>query len=130
MLFSSSPIRELISTFSELYIDTGDEYERIEVPDDISFPPPIPLEMEKRPEVSSFSAVVERLGQLEERLTSVEKRLDECNRKVDEGVTQAEVNNRCQKLEDRLTYRMERECSRIQQKLELSIQDLGRSMVD
>lgn len=33
-------------------------------------------------------------------------------------------------MEEKLAYRIERECERIQQKLELSIRDLGKSMVD
>ncbi len=124
------PIRELISTFSELYIDSEDEEERVEFVDDLSFPPPPPLEMEERQEFNSLSPVMDSLEQLEERITNMEKRLEECNKKVGERFFQTEVESRCKKMEDRLTYRMERECSRLQQKLELSIQDLGRSMVD
>lgn len=124
------PIRELISTFSELYIDSEDEEERVEFVDDLSFPPPPPLEMEERQEFNSLSPVMDSLEQLEERITNMEKRLEECNKKVGESFFQTEVESRCKKMEDRLTYQMERECSRLQQKLELSIQDLGRSMVD
>ncbi len=86
--------------------------------------------MEERQEINSSSPVMDSLEQLEERITNMEKRLEECNKKVGERFFQTEVESRCKKMEDRLTYRMERECSRLQQKLELSIQDLGRSMVD
>ncbi|KAF4107858.1 hypothetical protein G5714_010617 [Onychostoma macrolepis] len=102
------PIRELISTFSELYIDSEDEEERVvEFVDDLSFPPPPPLETEERPEFNSLSSVIDSLEQLEERLTNMEKRPEECN-KVGEGFFQTEMESRCKKMEDRLTYRMER----------------------
>lgn len=127
------PIRELISTFSELYIDSEDDEERVvEAVDEFSspFPPPPPLEMEEGNEFNSLSSVLDSLVQLEERFTNMEQRMEECNKRVGEGFSQAEMESKCKKLEDQLSYRMERECSRIQQKLELCIQDLGRSMVD
>lgn len=59
----------------------------------------------------------------------MENRLDKCNRNANDVVTLAEVDKKCKKLEDMLNYRIKRECVRIQQKLELSKQDLGHSMV-
>lgn len=127
------PIREMISTFTELYIGSEDEEERVfEDVEEISppYPPPPPLEMEESNGFNPLFSVFDSLGHLEERFKNMEQRLEECNKKMGESFFQAEVESRCKKLEDQLSYRMDRECSRIQQKLELSIQDLGRSMVD
>ncbi len=43
---------------------------------------------------------------------------------------QADLDNQCGSLEEKLVYCMERECDRVKQVLELSIQDLWKSMVD
>lgn len=45
---------------------------------------------------------------------------------MDESVTFAE----CKAVEERVTYHLERECERVQKKMELELQDLGKSMVD
>lgn len=49
---------------------------------------------------------------------------------MDECVSQDEMENKCKAIEARLHYLVERECDRIKKKLEFTIQDLGRSMVD
>lgn len=49
---------------------------------------------------------------------------------MDECVSQDEMENKCKAIEARLHYFVERECDRIKKKLEFTIQDLGRSMVD
>ncbi len=45
-------------------------------------------------------------------------------------VSQKEFQNKCKGIEDRLVYRMERESERVKNVVEMSVQDLGRSMVD
>lgn len=56
--------------------------------------------------------------------------MEDCVKKVSDSFSQSEIENKCRKVEEKLTYRIERECERIQQRLELSIRDLGKSMVD
>lgn len=58
------PIRELINTFSELYIDSEEENAAVEDADDGDpFPPP-PPEMEERPELESDASSAEQVRQL------------------------------------------------------------------
>ncbi len=45
-------------------------------------------------------------------------------------VSQEEFQNKSKGIEDRLVYRMEREFERVKNVVEMSVQDLGRSMVD
>lgn len=45
-------------------------------------------------------------------------------------VSQEEFQNKCKGMEDRLVYRMERECERVKKAVEMSVQELGQSMVD
>lgn len=98
----------MISTFSELYIGSEDEEERVvEDVDDISPPYPTPPPLEERNVFNPLSSVFDSLMQLEERFTNMEQRLEECNKKMGEGFFfQAEVESSCKKLEDRLSYRM------------------------
>ncbi len=41
-----------------------------------------------------------------------------------------EFQNKCKGIEDRLVYRMERECERVKNFVEMSVPEHGRSMVD
>lgn len=80
------PIWEMISTFSELYIGSEDEEERVvEDVDDISPPYPTPPPLEERNVFNPLSSVFDSLMQLEERFTNMEQRLEECNKKMGEG---------------------------------------------
>lgn len=73
------PIRELISTFNELHIDSEDEERVVEAIDDASF---LPLEIEEGPESNPVTSLLGRLGELKERLTNMEKRINVIKRWV------------------------------------------------
>lgn len=45
-------------------------------------------------------------------------------------VSQEEFLNKYKGIEDYLVYRMEHECERVKNVVEMSVQDLGRSMVN
>lgn len=126
------PIKELINTFSDLYIDSEEEVEGIEaeiVPDftDILPPPPEPVEEQVQEPNASLTALI---GQLTARVDTMESRFEECVRKMNDCVTFSEMQEGYRAIEERMSYRIERECERVQNKVNLEIQDLGKSMVD
>lgn len=87
------PIKELINTFSDLYIDSEEEVEGIEaeiVPDftDILPPPPEPAEEQVQEPNASLTALI---GQLTARVGTMESRFEECVRKLNDCVTFAEM---------------------------------------
>lgn len=125
------PLRELINTFSHLYLDSEEDEEDSsrEDLDNFPLPPPPPLEADRElgqaiPSVTPFNE------RLDERITSLEGRVEDCHQRVDAYVSQDEMENKCKAIKERLHYFVERECDRIKKKLEFSIQDLGRSVVD
>lgn len=63
-------------------------------------------------------------------ITSLEGRLEECIQGVSECVSHAELESKCKANEERANYRIARECDRTKKQLEVTIQDLGQSMVD
>ncbi len=87
------------------------------------FPPPTA-------ERETFSdSVTNLIEQLTNRFNALEGLVDECVKKMSGCVSQEEFQNKCKGIEDRLVYRMERECERVKNVVEMSVQDLGRSMV-
>ncbi len=122
------PLKDLITTFSDLYIDSEDESEDSIVDgSEFVFPPPPPPTAERE----TFSDPVTNLiEQLTNRFNALEGLVDECVKKMSGCVSQEEFQNKCQGIEDRLVYRMERERERVKNVVEMSVQDLGRSMVD
>lgn len=127
------PIKELINTFSELYIDSEEENAAVDDAEDIDdvdpFPPP-PPEMVERSELTPNASIAEQVRQLMGQVTTLETQVEACVKKVNDRFSQFEIESKCRKVEEKLTYRIERECERIQQRLELNIRDLGKSMVD
>lgn len=125
------PLKELINTFGDLYLDSEkDEEDHFsEDLDHFPLPPPPPIE-DDRELGQSIPSVTPFNERLDERITSLEGRVEDCHRRVDECVSQDEMENKCKTIEERLHYFVERECDRIKKKLEFTIQDLGRSMVD
>lgn len=105
------PVRELITTFSGLYIDSDRELEaesdNCEADDDdINFPlPPPPPETEINDQ--------DMVENLRRRVVSLEEQLTNCMQKVSEGVTSDQLECRCRAGEDKLFYHVERACERV-----------------
>ncbi len=130
------PLRDLINTFSDLYIDSDDESVGIEgnvpeVPDDYHFPPPPPPpeidhESNKDPSIS----VVSLIERLTDRFTVIEDQLADFGQRVSTNVPYDEFEKRCKKIEERMSYRIQRECEKVKNQVELLVQELGKSVVD
>lgn len=131
------PLKDLVNTFSELYIDSEEEEEeeriRDNIPDEDNIPvdnlPPT-LDMDEVPGHNPFTSVTSLIEKLTGRITSLEGRLEECIQGVSECVSHAELESKCKANEERANYRIARECDRTKKQLEVTIQDLGQSMVD
>ncbi|KAA0701461.1 hypothetical protein E1301_Tti023975 [Triplophysa tibetana] len=122
------PVRDLINTFSDLYIGSENESEdSIVDASDFGFPPPPPPATERETFSDSFTNLIE---QLTDRFNMLEKRVDECVKNMSGCISQEEFHNKCKGMEDRLMYRMERECERIKKVGEMSVKELGQSMID
>lgn len=117
------PVRELITTFSELYINSEEDNDS-EAPLDVPLPPP-PL-----PDVLDPQFSAQSMDEITRRITTLEEDLHDCVQKVSLCCLNAEFNDQCRFLEERLNYKIERECERVKNILDLSIQDLGKSVVD
>lgn len=120
------PLRELITTFSDLYIDSDEDHEVGEQGnlDDINLPPPPPVEEETSREIP------EAIASLIERATTLEGQVKDCVEKLGECVPHHEFQTRCQAMEDRILYHVRRECERVEKKIEVAMQDLGQSVID
>lgn len=70
------------------------------------------------------------LEKLTERLTKLEERITDINKWVSEQVSFIDVESQRKATEDKLLYQIDRECSRVRKHLELSIKDLGQSVID
>lgn len=70
------------------------------------------------------------MDEITRRITALEEDLHDCVQKVSLCCLNAEFNDQCRFLEERLNYKIERECERVKNILDLSIQDLGKSVVD
>ncbi len=130
------PLKDLINTFSDLYIYSDEESERIgdfasDVPDDSHFPPPPPPpEMDLETNNDPSTLVTSTNEYLTERFTSIEDKLTDLSQRVSENVSFEEFENRCKIIEERMSYRMQRECEKVKKQLELLVQELGQSVVD
>lgn len=130
------PLKDLINTFSDLYIDSDEESERImdnvhDIPDDSQFPPPPPPpEMDHESNNDPSNSVTSRIERLSERFTSIEDQLADFSQRVSENVAFNEFENRCKIIEERMSYRLQRECDKVKKQLELLVQELGQSVVD
>lgn len=120
------PLRELITTFSDLYIDSDEDHEVGEQGnlDDINLPPPPPVEEETPREMP------ETITSLIERTNTLEGQVKDCVEKFGECVTHSEFQTRCQAMKDRILYRVRRECERVENKIEVAMRDLGQSVID
>lgn len=79
------PIKELINTFSELYIDSEEENAAVDDAEDIDdvdpFPPP-PPEVVERSELTPNASIAEHLRQLIDQVTTLETQVEDCVKKV------------------------------------------------
>lgn len=135
------PVREVIGSFSSLYINDTDHTPPNKENDDDdggdAFPPP-PPGSESLPLIA---ALYDRYDSLDSRVLSVENGLQSCSdvtglsdrMAIIEDSLQSNVlsmNRDLKSMEEMLRYHIERECSKVKQSLELSVQDLGKTMVD
>lgn len=111
------PIRDLITTFSDLYINSDEESERAEDNDpdeELHFPPPPPqLTVESDDQSPAVNSM------LNARVTSLEAHLMDLEKGVSEKVLLVELEKQCRKLEDKILYLVQRECERVKQQLEM-----------
>lgn len=122
------PVKELIHTLSELYINSEEDDSIADAdPQPCSTTPLPPDEREEADLNLSLQAAIE---ELKGRVANLEKCSADCIQKVSQCCSQADLDVQCGSLEEKLAYHIERECDRVKRILELSIQDLGKSMVD
>ncbi len=67
---------------------------------------------------------------LTDRFIAVENQLADVGQMVSTNVSFDEFENRSKKIEERMSYRIQRECEKVKRQLELMIQELGQSVVD
>jgi len=99
------PVRELITTFSELYINSEEDNDS-ETPQDVLLPPPPPDVLDPEFSAQSIDGIVHHI-------TTLEEALHDCVQKVSLCCLSAEFNDQCRILEERLNYKIERECERV-----------------
>lgn len=96
-------IRELINTFSDLYIDSDGESERAvdnDSENDSPFPPPPPpLEMDEEEDHNPYTSV----KSMNDRITAIESQMADISQMVSEQVPFDEFDKQCKKLEDMMT---------------------------
>jgi len=121
-------MRDLITTFSDLYINSDEESERAEDNDsdeELNFPPPPPpLTVESDSQSSTTNSM------LNARFISLEAHLTHLQNDVSGKVSVVELETQCRKLEDKMSHLVQRECERVKKQLEMLVKDLGQSMVD
>ncbi len=64
------------------------------------------------------------------RITYLEAQLTDLLQRESEKVSSVELEKQCRKLEDKVSYLVQRECERVKLQLEMLVKDLGQSMVD
>lgn len=114
------PVQELIHTFSDLYLNS-DEDNDSNIHLDVTFPPPPPPD-EVVPEIHPSTQYMDSLTN---RITTLEGEVQTCTQKVSQCCSHSEFKDQCRMLEEKLNYKIERECERVKKVLELSIADLG-----
>ncbi len=65
-----------------------------------------------------------------QRLSEIENQVANIDRRVSEQVSCDVFDVQCKKLEERMAYRVQHECQRVKQQMELMVKDLGQSIVD
>ncbi|XP_058625178.1 uncharacterized protein LOC131536335 [Onychostoma macrolepis] len=121
------PMRELINTLSDLYIDSDEDSEQVEdnvhVDDSCFPPPPPPIEVNEGVSPNCDTTLMERLIEIENQVANIDQR-------VSEQVSLDVFDVQCKKLEEKISYHVQRECERVKQQMELMVMDLGQSIVD
>lgn len=123
------PMRELINTFSEMYVSSDGE-RKVEAGDceeEYFFPPPPSL-----PEMRAEDGMLPKdfVENFTKNLTTLEEQLGNCMQKVGICINGEQLEARCRAAEDKLSYHIRRTYERVQKDLEVSIQEMGKSMVD
>lgn len=123
------PINELINSFSDMYIASDDESEEVvgNVSEEVfTFPPPPPLEADVGMELNTCASA----GNVYDRVNALDKCIADLSQMVSERVTSDEFTQQCKKIEDKMSYLIQRECERVKLQTEMVVKDLGQSMVD
>ncbi|GAA6065118.1 uncharacterized protein LOC120462416 [Tachysurus ichikawai] len=127
------PLRELINTFSDLYIDSEGENKDVIggnlLPGDQVLPPPPPPDNVEENALNTSTDVSAVLERLTERFAALEERLTSISQRVSEQVTITDFESQRKATEDKL-YRIDRECNRVGKYVQLLNQDLGQSVLD
>ncbi|KAL0148878.1 hypothetical protein M9458_055887 [Cirrhinus mrigala] len=113
------PVNDMIDTFSRLYIDLEEEKEMAAVQGML----PVQSEFDEEQMHSNGMATTQRLTNIEEHLSDIEHR-------VSDFVIKDTVKDMMKQLEDKITYRMQREIDQIKVQMDSKLADLGQSMVD
>lgn len=127
------PLRDLIHTFSDLYINSDDESVGNEdnVPDDSHFPsPPPPPEIDPESNHDPATSVTSLIERLTDRFVGIEDQLADFGQRVSTNVSYGEFEKQCKKIEERMSYQIQRECEKVKNQVELLVQELGQSVVD
>jgi len=111
-----------------LYLDSDEENERVvsSVPEDDFLLPPPPLEMDEEADCNLYSSVTS----LNERIAKLEGHMATITQEVAEQVSWDHFAKQCKKMEDKMTYHVQRECERVKLQMEMLVKDLGQTMVD
>lgn len=125
--FSSAP-------FSDLYIDSEEENEEViegnSPKDDQFLPPPPPPENYEEIAPNPSTDVSAMLEELTERFSTLEEQITSINQWVSEQITIKDFESQRKATEEKLLYRIDRECIRVRKHVELLIQGLGQSVLD
>ncbi len=103
------PVQELIHTLSELYINSDDDNDS-NVPFDDPLPPPPPPDDDT---VSDNHPLTQVMDSLTNRISALEGEVQACTQKVSQCCSHSEFMDQCRLLEEKLTYKIERECERV-----------------
>lgn len=125
------PLKELIHTFSDLYISDEEDGAGGEDPDEVfQLPPPPPPEVYEDPETTESESKSTIIKELSNRLDALEKNVSNLQQQVREQMSIQECEERFRSTEEKVSYHVDRECGRVKKYLEMLVQDLGKSMVD
>lgn len=108
MYYRREPVKELIHTLSELYINSeGDD----SITD--ADPPPhstTPLPPDEREEADLNLSLQAAIEELKRRVVILKKCSADCIQKMSQCCSQADLDVQCGSLEEKLAYHIDREC--------------------
>lgn len=98
---------------------------------DSNIPLNVPLPLPPPPDeaVPEIPLSTQFMDSLTKRTTTLEGEVQACTQNVSQCCSHSELMDQCRLIEEKLYYKIERECERVKNVIELSISDLGKSMV-